>query len=214
MLHLIGPGGAGKTTAGAALAERLGASFTDLDAEFARRNRDISAYLETHGYDSYAERNVELYSTLIGASARFGIVALSSGFMTYRDDVHPAYVYWRERIASSNTTFVLVPSLDLETCVAETVLRQLGRPFHRGPEREEQVIRTRLPVYAGLPARKIETMRRVDAIVDDILAIQSSPFAPAHETPVVVTGGRNSATTPAIAASATAPHKDATTPAR
>ena len=169
MIHLIGPGGAGKTTAGAALAERLGKSFADLDDEFTTRHGDISTYLETQGYDAYAERNVELYAMLAGAPVRYDIMALSSGFMTYRDDVHPAYVRWHQRIASSNTTFVLLPSLDLETCVAEIVRRQLGRPFRRTAEREEHVIRTRFPVYAGLPVHKVETMRPVEAVVAALL---------------------------------------------
>lgn len=66
-----------------------------------------------------------------------------------------------------------LPSLDLETCVAETVRRQLLRPFARPPEREEHVIRTRFPFYAGLPARKVATMRPNDAVVDELCAILS-----------------------------------------
>jgi hypothetical protein len=42
---------------------------------------------------------------------------------------------------------------------------------------------------------------------------QSSPFAPAHPTSAV-TGGKNIAPMPAAAASTTAPHSDALTPAR
>ena len=171
MIHLVGPGGAGKSTAGAALAERLGVSFADLDAEFAARSGDISVYLATHGYDGYANRNVNLYSALVAERGRPDVVvALSSGFMTYRGDIHSRYARLRQRIASSETTFVLLPSLDLETCVTEIVRRQLRRPFARGAEREEDVIRTRFPIYVGLPARKVETMRPVDAVVAELTA--------------------------------------------
>lgn len=90
--------------------------------------------------------------------------------MTYRDDILPGYHRCRQRIASSGSTFVLLPSLDLETCVAETVRRQVRRPFARTPEREEHAIRTRFPTYAGLPARKVETMRPVDAVVAELFA--------------------------------------------
>jgi shikimate kinase len=170
MIQLVGPGSAGKTTAGAALAERLGVQFVDLDAEFAASSGDdISAFLDTYGYDAYAERNVSLYLALAGESGRPDVVALSSGFMTYRDDVHPDYVRCRQQIASSKSTFVLLPSLHLATCVAEIVLRQLRRPFARAAEREEQVIRARFPVYVSLPARKVETMRPVDAVVAELL---------------------------------------------
>jgi shikimate kinase len=171
MIRLVGPGGAGKTTAGAALAQRLRVPFVDVDAEFAATCGDISAYLETHGYHAYAGRNVALHSALVGEPWRSAVVALSSGFMTYRDDVHPGYVRWRQRIASSESTFVLLPSLDLETCVAEIVRRQLRRPFARTPEQEESVIRARFPVYANLPARKVETMRAVDAVVGELFTL-------------------------------------------
>ena len=148
MVQLVGPGGAGKTTIGAALAERLGARFGDLDAEFTARHGDISAYLDAHGYEAYAAQNVGLY--LDPASpVRLDIVALSSGFMTYPDSIHPDYLALRQRVASSPSTFVLLPSVNVETCVSETVRRQLRRPFARSAEREEQVIRERFFAYFG-----------------------------------------------------------------
>jgi len=64
---------------------------------------------------------------------------------------------------------VLPPSLDIERCVAETVRRQIGRPFARSAPREEQVIRRRFPMYTCLPARKVETMRPVETMVADIV---------------------------------------------
>src|SRR5688572_25156288 len=169
MIQLVGPGGAGKTTAGAALAERLFVPFVDLDVEFAAGEGDISAYLDTRGYEAYAARNVSIYSDLFGDLERPDVVALSSGFMTYRADVHTGYARCRQRIASSQSTFVLLPSLDLEVCVAETVRRQLLRPFARMAEREEQVIRTRFATYASLPARKVETMRPLDTVVAELV---------------------------------------------
>jgi shikimate kinase len=173
MIHLIGPGGAGKTTTGAAVADRLGVPFVDLDSEFTTKCGDISTYLDMHRYDAYAAENVTLYSALTSVAELFRVVALSSGFMTYRHDVHPGYPSVRERIASSPLTFVLLPTLDLETCVAETVRRQLKRSFARSPEREERVIRTRYPIYASLPAQKIETMRPVAVVVGGLLAVIS-----------------------------------------
>jgi shikimate kinase len=70
---------------------------------------------------------------------------------------------------------VLVPSLDLERCVRETIRRQLTRPFARPPSNEDAVIRRRFDLYVNLPARKIETMRSPFFIVDEIVAaIQSA----------------------------------------
>jgi shikimate kinase len=169
MIHLIGPGGAGKTTTGVALATRLAARFVDLDAEFISRYGDISAYLEEHGYTAYASSNVRVFGDLGGGPDRPDVVALSSGFMTYADDVHSAYPAWRRRVASSPSTFVLLPSLQFEPCVKEIVRRQRGRPFSRSAEREEQVIRARLPVYLGLPGRKVATVQPVANVVDQLI---------------------------------------------
>jgi shikimate kinase len=171
MIHLVGPGGAGKTTIGAVLADQLDIPFVDLDAEFTVRFGDVSAYLDTQGYDAYAAENVRLFSALSSVREPFRVVALSSGFMTYRCEAHPSYVSLRQEIASSPSTFVLLPTLELETCVTETVRRQLTRSFARSPAREEEVIRARFSIYASLPARKIETLRPIVVVVADLLAI-------------------------------------------
>ena len=100
-------------------------------------------------------------------------MALSSGFMTYANDTHPEYGRVRREIEECAQTFVLLPSLDRELCVAETVRRQVARPFGRSPEREEAVIRARFEIYRALPMRKVETMRPTAASVDEILAALS-----------------------------------------
>jgi shikimate kinase len=173
MIQLIGPGGAGKSTTGALLAERLDVPFVDLDRHFAGRVGDISEYIGRHGYDAYARENVEAYCSLSRGGSCHDVVALSSGFMTYASDTHPEYGRVRRELAEWARTFVLLPSLDRELCVAETVRRQVARPFGRSPEREEAVIRARFEIYMALPTRKVETMRPVAAIVDEILAALS-----------------------------------------
>ena len=178
MIRLVGPGGAGKSTVGLLLGQRLGVPFVDLDEEFVANVGDISRHLESHGYDAYAKRNVDVYfTTLAAAAGREVVLALSSGFMTYRPDIHPAYKSCRRDIASSPSTFVLLPSLEFETCVSETVRRQLIRPFARSAEGEEQVIRTRFPSYLNIPATKVETMRPVREVVDEIAAAQQAAAA-------------------------------------
>ncbi len=171
MIHLIGPGGAGKTTSGVALAAHLKVPFVDLDAEFMAGNGDISAFIDLHGYQAYARRNVDSYLALLDEPKRPGVVALSSGFMVYEEKIHPEYAALRQRIACGELTFVLLPSLDEETCIAEIVRRQLQRPFARAPQREESVIRSRFSMYASLPARKVTTQRPVAAVVEEMMRL-------------------------------------------
>ena len=168
-IALIGPGGAGKTTVGELVATRLGIAFVDLDRRFAIRAGEISDYIDRFGYDAYARENVDTYTSLLHEGRGPLVAALSSGFMTYPRDIHPEYARLREAIDGSPTTFVLIPSLDCDTCVAETVRRQLARPFARSAGREEAVIRERFPIYVGLRARKIDTKRPLMAVVDELL---------------------------------------------
>jgi len=169
-IRLIGPGGAGKSTIGAPLARRLRATFLDLDRHLAGRVGDIGEYIARHGYERYARENIEAYCALFRGNSRPGVVALSSGFMTYPRDTHPEYWRVRRAIEQHPGTFVLLPSLDREACVAETVRRQTARPFGRSSSKEEEVIHARFDIYMALPARKIETMRPVAALVDEIVA--------------------------------------------
>ena len=169
IFHLVGPGGAGKSTVGIALATRLGVPFVDLDSEFISRVGAISRVINGDGYETYARSNVDTYLTVADPS-RSCVIALSSGFMVYPDNIHSEYTRIRVDIAESQSTFVLLPSLDLEKCVRETVQRQLTRPFCRSAEKEESVIRERYAEYVKLPAKKVETMVSIDAVVEQILA--------------------------------------------
>jgi shikimate kinase len=172
-IRLIGPGGAGKSTIGALLAERRGVPFLDLDRQLVGRVGDISEYISRHGYDAYARENVETYCSLFAGEIGPGVVALSSGFMTYVPDIHPEYLRLRREIEQHLHTYVLLPSLDHEVCVAETVRRQITRPFARSSAKEEAVIRSRLEIYMAVPARKIETMCQAATAVDEIVAALS-----------------------------------------
>lgn len=170
MIRLIGPGSAGKSTVGAVLAHCLALPFFDLDRQFSAQHGDIDQFIASHGYQAYARSNVEMYCVIVSAEPE-GVLALSSGFMTYPTAIHQHYTELRREIARSPTTFVLLPSLDLEICVVETVRRQLMRPFgRRVAAREEAVIRDRFGTYVSVPAPKIETMRSPEEVAAEIAA--------------------------------------------
>ena len=169
MIRLVGPGGAGKSTIGALLADRLEVTFCDLDRRFTFRFGDISEYIGRLGYHAYARENVETYCSLFREPHQPDVAALSSGFMTYAHDIHPAYGSVVHEIKQCPTTFVLLPSLDREVCVAETVRRQTARPFAGSALKEAAVIRERFDIYMALPMRRFETMRPVTEVVDDLV---------------------------------------------
>ena len=171
MIHLVGPGGAGKSTVAPLLAAQLGVPCADLDARFTAAHGCVDAFLATRGYRAYAAANVAAYLNLV-AAGRVGVAALSSGFMTYPPDVHPRYPALRDAIAAAPTTVVLLPALELEACVAETVRRQVGRGVGRmSAERAEMKIRERFARYGALPAPKVATMRPPGEVAAAIAAL-------------------------------------------
>ena len=142
-----------------------------MDRYFSDRFGDIGEFIGTHGYHEYARQNVENYCSLLRHENWPGVMALSSGFMTYDWNAHPEYSRVRSEVELCPCTFALLPSLDREACVSETVLRQTARPFGRSALREEAVIRARFEVYRAMPVRKVETMRPVIAIIDELVAV-------------------------------------------
>jgi len=61
IVHLVGPGGSGKTSAGPLLAHWLGSQFLNLDERFISCEGSIGASIEASGYRGYARRNIAAY---------------------------------------------------------------------------------------------------------------------------------------------------------
>lgn len=151
ILHLVGPGGSGKTSVGPLLSAQLNWQFLDLDAEFMRSEGDIAHCIETHGYVGYARRNLSVYLRLRRTANVPTVLAVSSGFLTYATDIDPRYTAVRRDIEVNLLTALLLPSFELEPCVDIIVKRQLARPYLAGNRvREEQRIRERFPLFIAL----------------------------------------------------------------
>jgi len=171
VIHLIGPGGAGKSTTGPIVADLLRCPFYDLDRLLETRHGNIDDLIRLQGYEAYARLNVETYRAI--APDGQAVLAVSSGFMTYPASTHPDLSAIHQSIATQSSTFVLLPSLDLDECVSETIRRQRIRPLapHRTDSREEAVIRERFPSYMALHARKVPTMRPPAEIAAEIVTL-------------------------------------------
>ncbi|WP_424484995.1 shikimate kinase [Pseudomonas sp.] len=68
--HILGPGGAGKSTVGALLSTNFGIPVVDLDIYFIENVGDISHFIRTHGYVAYARKNVLNYRAIIEKNSR------------------------------------------------------------------------------------------------------------------------------------------------
>lgn len=154
-LHLVGPGGAGKTSVGPVLARRLGWQFVDLDECFMSCVGSIDACIEAFGYLGYARRNLAVFREVRRTLTVPTVIALSSGFLTYPENIDPQYPALRRAIESDPLTALLLPAFDLEQCVEVIVQRQLSRPYLRGDKTsEERRIRERFPKFIALPCAR------------------------------------------------------------
>ena len=158
LAHLVGPGGAGKTTIGAILASRLNWRFVDMDQCFLSSLGNIADFIERNGYVEYARSNVQLYERIERDVSELTICAVSSGFMTYPVAVTPVYSSIRDRIEADALTALLLPAFDLESCSKLIVARQLSRPYLKANEADEiRKIRDRFPAFMSLNCERFRS---------------------------------------------------------
>lgn len=171
VIYLIGPGGAGKSTASALLARELGYSLIDLDEYFVAHSGDISTYLWSHTYSEYATQNFTHYRVAREAISAPTVFVLSSGFMVYPTEIDPAYPGTRDSVEMDPLTFLLMPSFEFEECVSMIVERQLSRPYLRSNRnREEGRIRERFGRYMALRCQRVSTGVTPERVVLELIA--------------------------------------------
>ncbi|MFT3718200.1 shikimate kinase [Pseudorhodoferax sp.] len=165
---LVGPGGAGKSSAGAAAATRLGLPFIDLDARFIVAEGCIHAVIARHGYDAYAAANVAIYAACVARAAGPAVIALSSGFMatgaTSTRAMRPCgRRCWPTRRPSCCCRHWPWPPASPKLCAASS-----AGPSRARPNARSRSSATAFALYRDLPLPKLTTMRPVARIAADI----------------------------------------------
>lgn len=182
--HILGPGGAGKSTVGSLLSKDHGLTVVDMDAYFMKNIGDISRYIRAYGYTAYASKNFQNYLSIIKQASVPTVIALSSGFMTYPQDLAPGYAEVVHKISHSKLSALLLPSFDTEKCVAIIVKRQLQRAYlHADVEQEEARIRERLPLFISFKCAHF-----LSSIPAEDLATQLSVFFTSQQAKELLQG--------------------------
>ena len=154
---LVGFMGAGKTTVGHIIAERLGRPFVDSDVLIEERlGRSIREIFATEGETYFRELEHAAVAELV--RGQDAVIALGGGAVE-----HP-----RTRALLRNA-LVIYLRVDYDGAVSR-VQEDKRRPMLHRPDLD-QVYKRRLPVYEDLSALTIDTAgRRPDAIAREVLA--------------------------------------------
>lgn len=164
LLFVVGPGAAGKSTLGRALAPRLGRTLVDLDEVFLERTGDIGAFIRDEGYEAYALANSELATALAAEATTPTVLVTSSGFLA--SDNPPDVLAANRALLRTGYNLSLLPAPELEAAVAAMVARQLTRSFNAGAVREEAKARERFYTYRTVGDLLVCTVARPDAVVE------------------------------------------------
>jgi len=159
--------GCGKSTAGAALAARLGVDFIDLDQALeAASGRTIEAWFETQGEREFrAAERAELAAVLDRFHARGagGVIALGGG--AFADPATQGLLAGRTR-----TVWLDVPLSAIRT----RIVADGGRPLYQDPTSVARLFTARLAAYERADVR-IKGDDAPERVVERILAALAAP---------------------------------------
>lgn len=161
VLVLVGPPGAGKSTVGRLVAERLGVGFRDTDADVeAVAGKAISDVFVDDGEEQF--RALEQQAVRAALDAHDGVLSLGGGAVL----AEPT----RELLKDHAVVFL---DVDLSSAAARVGLGQ-GRPLVGLNPRAQlrQLMHDRLPLYREVARHTVDTSGRdVADVAEDVLAL-------------------------------------------
>lgn len=161
---LIGPPGAGKTTIGRLLAERLGVAWHDTDAAIVQEHgRPIADIFVVDGEPAFRTIEHDAVTRALAGSA--GVVSLGGGA--------PMEPGTKELLAGHTVVFLDVAIAD----AAQRVGFDRSRPLLGVNPRAQwtKIMATRRPTYEALATHRVDTAGRQPAeVVDEILRLLGS----------------------------------------
>ena len=147
-LILIGPMGAGKTSIGRRLAERLGLQFVDADVELeAQTGASVNTIFELEGETGFRARERQLLAEL--CARRDQVIATGGGAVLDADN--------RRTLAAHGFVVYLRTSIERQL---QRLQRDRSRPLLRAPDRRqrlEQLAAQRGPLYREIADLEFES---------------------------------------------------------
>jgi len=166
-IFIIGPGGVGKSTCGAILANLLDYNFIDLDVEFCERVENVGTYINKYGYEKYCFENSKLFHDIMSQHLENFIFSLSSGFLVHEDIDHLTSKH-KQTLKDEGVSILLLPSTSLDTSTGIVLKRQLSRGFGLKEDREKIKFTQRFPVYKNLGDIKIFSHDKPEIIAEQM----------------------------------------------
>jgi shikimate kinase len=158
---VVGPPGSGKTTVGSLLAQALGVSFRDVDADIVERvGKPIADIFVDDGEEHFRALEREAVATAL--SEHDGVLALGGGAVLAEST--------RELLADHVVVYL---SVDLTNAAARVGLDQ-GRPLLAVNPRATLrfLLEQRRPVYEQVATFTVDTSGRTpEDVVDEIMSV-------------------------------------------
>ena len=163
-IFLIGPMGAGKTTVGRLLAQKLSLTFIDSDHEIEKHTGvDIPLIFEKEGEEGFRKREADIIDEL---TQQKNIVLATGGGAVIKEENRKHLI---------NRGLVIYLQADIKHLIRRT-RKDRNRPLLQGPNPEKklrEIMQQREPLYRQTADHTIDTGKySVQAIINQILEYQ------------------------------------------